>query len=203
MEIFEAINSQRAMRRLKPDPVPDELIWKLLDAAVKAPSGGNRQPWNFIVIRDAETKTKIAEWYLESWNTAYGPFRQAALASPATAGTFSSADHLANHLAEVPVLIIATVNVSSVAPVSPPGASIYPAVQNLMLAARALGLGTTLTTLHRAHEDEVKQLLGIPDGVETMCLIPVGYPRGKFGPTTRIPAERVTFWEKWGGARER
>src|SRR3990170_3656462 len=161
------MNTQRAMRRLKPDPVPDELIWKLLDAAVKAPSGGNRQPWNFIVIRDAETKAKIAEWYLESWNTAYGPFRQAALASPATAGTFSSA------------------------------------VQNLMLAARALGLGTTLTTLHRAHEDEVKQLLGIPDGVETMCLIPVGYPRGKFGPTTRIPAEKVTFWEKWGGARER
>ncbi|MDO8613369.1 MAG: nitroreductase family protein, partial [Dehalococcoidia bacterium] len=80
---------------------------------------------------------------------------------------------------------------------------VYPAVQNLMLAARALGLGATLTTLHRAHEDEVKQLLGIPDGVETMCLIPVGYPEGKFGPTTRIPAERVTFWEKWGGARER
>src|SRR3972149_4964685 len=135
------------MRRLKPDPVPDELIWKLLDAAVKAPSGGNRQPWHFIVTRDAETKTNIAEWYLESWNTAYGPFRQAALASPATAGTFSSADHLANHLAEVPVLIIFTVNVSGVPPVSPPGPARDPDVQHLMLAARALVPGTTITTL--------------------------------------------------------
>src|SRR3989337_476169 len=102
MDLFEAINTQRAMRRLKPDPVPDDLIWKVLDAAVRAPSGGNRQPWNFIVIRDAETKKKIAEHYLQSWNTAYGPFRQPALASPATAGTFRSADYLAKHLADVP-----------------------------------------------------------------------------------------------------
>src|SRR3989304_2454630 len=84
------------MRRLKPAPVPDELIWKLLDAAVKAPSGGNRQPWNFIVIRDAETKAKIAEWYLDGWNTAYGPFRQAAMAGPAIAKTHAPADRLAN-----------------------------------------------------------------------------------------------------------
>ena len=203
MDIFEAINSQRAMRRLKPDPVPDELIWKLLDAAVKAPSGGNRQPWNFIVIRDGETKARIAEWYLDGWNKAYGPLKQAAMASPASARTYSSADHLANHLAEVPVLIIATLNTSGVAPVSPPGASIYPAVQNLMLAARALGLGTTITTLHRTHEAEVKQLLGVPEGVDTMALIPLGYPVGKFGPTNRIPTEKVVYWEKWGQPRER
>ena len=203
MDIFEAINSQRAMRRLKPDPVPDELIWKLLDAAVKAPSGGNRQPWNFIVIRDDETKAKIAEWYLDGWNKAYGPVKQAAMASPATARTYASADHLANHLAEVPVLIIATLNTSGVAPASPPGSSIYPAVQNLMLAARALGLGTTITTLHRTHEAEVKQLLGVPEGVDTMALIPLGYPVGKFGPTNRIPTEKVVYWEKWGQASER
>ncbi len=203
MDIFEAINTQRAMRRLKPDPVPDELIWQLLDAAVKAPSGGNRQPWNFIVVRDPDTKARIAEWYLDGWNTAYGPFREAAMASPALAKTYGSADHLANHLAEVPVLIIATVNHSMVAPVSPPGASIYPAVQNLMLAARALGLGATLTTVYRTHEAEVKQLLGIPDGVETMALIPIGWPRGKFGPTMRMPTENIVFWEKWGQAPQR
>ncbi len=203
MDVFEAINTQRAMRRLKPDPVPDELVWKLLDAAVRAPSGGNRQPWNFIVIRDPDTKAKIAEHYLDGWNTAYGPFKQAAMASPDMAKTYASAEHLANHLAEVPVLIIAAVNLSMVAPVSPPGASIYPAVQNLMLAARALGLGTTLTTLHRAHEAEVRQLLGIPDGVDTMALIPVGWPRGKFGSGQRMPAERAVFWEKWGQARQR
>jgi nitroreductase len=203
MDIFEAINTQRAMRRLKPDPVPDELIWKVLDAAVRAPSGGNRQPWSFVVIRDAETKAKIAEHYLDSWNKSYGLIKQAAMASPETAKTYASAEHLANHLAEAPVLIIAAVNVSAVAPVSPPGASIYPAVQNLMLAARALGLGAALTTLHRAHEPEVKQILGIPDGVDTMALIPLGWPRGKFGSGQRIPAERVVFWEKWGQAKQR
>jgi nitroreductase len=203
VDIFEAINTQRAMRRLKPDPVPEELIWKLLDAAVKAPSGGNRQPWNFIVIRDAETRAKIAEWYLDGWNTAYGPFRQAAMASPAIAKTFASADRLANHLAEVPLLIMVTLDPARVAPVTPPGANVFPAVQNLLLAARALGLGATLTTVYRTHEAEVKQLLGIPESVETMALIPIGYPVGKFGPTARIPAESVTFWEKWGGARQR
>jgi len=203
MDIFEVINTQRAMRRLKPDPVPDELIWKLLDAAVRAPSGGNRQPWNFVVIRDADTKAKIAEYYLDSWNKSYGLIKQAAMASPETAKTYASAEHLANHLAEVPVLIIAAVNLSAVAPASPAGASIYPAVQNLMLAARALGLGTTLTTLYRTHEAEVKQLLGIPEGVDTVALIPLGWPRGEFGPTSRIPAEKVVFWEKWGQARQR
>ncbi len=203
MDIFEAINTQRAMRRLKPDPVPDELIWKLLDAAVKAPSGGNRQPWNFIVIRDAETKAKIAEWYLDGWNKAYGPFRQAAMASPAIAKTYASADQLANHLADVPVLIIVTLNTVSVAPVTPPGANVFPAVQNLLLAARAVGLGATLTTVYSPHEAEVKQLLGIPEGVDTMALIPIAYPVGQFGPTTRIPAENVTYWEKWGQTAQR
>ena len=203
MDIFEAINTQRAMRRLKPDPVSDELIWKLLDAAVRAPSGGNRQPWNFIVVRDQATKKQIAEWYLDAWNKSYGLIREAAMANPATARTFASADYLANHLADVPVFIIATVNNAGVAPVSPPGASIYPAVQNLMLAARALGLGTTLTTMHRANEEKVKQLLGIPDQVETMALIPLGWPRGKFGTGERLPTEKVVYWDKWGTARER
>ena len=203
MDLFEAINSQRAMRRLKPDPVPDELIWKVLEAAIRAPSGGNRQPWNFMVVRDAEAKKKVTEYYLDSWSKSYGLIKQAAMASPAAAKTYASAEYLANHLAEVPVLIIATIQRSGVAPVSPDGASIYPAVQNLMLAARALGLGTALTTLHRAHEAEVKQLLGIPQGVETMALIPLGWPRGKFGAGDRLPVEKVTYWDKWGTTRER
>src|SRR3990172_5167187 len=154
------------MRRLKPDPVPDELIWKLLDAAVKAPSGGNRQPWNFIVIRDAETKAKIAGWYLDGWNTAYGPFRQAAMAVPAIAKTYASADRLANHLAEVPVFIMVTLDPARVAPVTPPGG------------------GQTAPRHPRIRRD---------DGPH-----PHRLPLGKFGPTARIPAESVTYWEKWG-----
>jgi nitroreductase len=203
LELLEAINTQRAMRRLKPDPVPDELIWKVLEAAIRAPSGGNRQPWNFIVIRDEAKKKKIAEWYVEAWNKAYGPIKQMAQSNAELAKTYRSADHLANHLAEVPVLIMATIQQSGIAPVSPAGASIYPAVQNLMLAARALGLGTTLTTLHRAHEDDVRKLLGIPDGVETMALIPMGWPMGKFGGGARLPVDKVTYWDSWGTTAEK
>ncbi|MEX0800239.1 MAG: nitroreductase family protein [Dehalococcoidia bacterium] len=203
MDLFEAMYTQRAMRRLKPDPVPEDLVWKLLDAAVKAPSGGNRQPWNFIVIQDPDTKARIAEWYRDGWEGAYGPLRQMALASPATAKTFASADHLANNLQDAPILIMATLNTRGVAPVTPPGANVFPAVQNLLLAARALGLGATLTTVYRTHEAEVKQLLGIPDEVDTMALIPIGYPIGKFGPTMRIPAEKVVYWEKWAQTRDR
>lgn len=204
MDFFEAANTQRAMRRLHSDPIADEDLWKILDAATKAPNGGNRQPWNFVVIRDAGSKTKIAAWYLEAWNKAYGGgIRDAMLADANMSKTWKSADYLANHMAEVPVLVLATIKKDMVAIGPTLGASIYPAVQNLMLAARALGLGTALTTLHKMHEEDVKQLLGIPDDVETMALIPVGRPKGQFGPVNRIPAEKVVYWDGWGQRRER
>ena len=202
MDVFEVINTTRAMRRLKPEPVPDELIWKVVEAATRAPSGGNRQPWEFIVIRDQATKDKIAAWYLEAWNNTYGSVRDTVAADASGARMYSSADHLANHLAEVPVLIIATVRSGDVG-TSPSGSYIYPAVQNLMLAARALGLGTTLTTLHRRHEADVKALLAIPDGIETMALIPLGWPKGNFGAGARRPVEEVVYWEQWGETKER
>ena len=200
MDLFETIGTQRAMRRLKNDPVSDEDIWKILDAAIKAPSGGNRQPWNFIVVRDAEAKRKIGEYYLDAWNKAYagGP-GQARLDDASGSRVYRSANHLAHHLAEAPVLIIATIRGGGNAG---GGGSIFPAVQNLMLAARALGLGTTLTSLHKLHEREVKELLGIPDQVETMALIPVGWPKGKFGTPERMPVEKVVYWEQWGDRRE-
>jgi nitroreductase len=203
MDFFEVAHSQRAMRRLHPDAVSDEDLWTILEAAIMAPSGGNRQPWNFIVVRDAEKKAKIAAWYLEAWGKAYGPQQQALQATDALKRTFSSADHLANHLAEAPVLIIATIKKEMFAIGPTLGASVYPAVQNLMLAARALGLGTTLTTLHKLHEDDVKKLLGIPDDVETMALIPVGKPKGKFGRPERLPVEKVVFWDSWGDRQDR
>ncbi|HUF52837.1 MAG TPA: nitroreductase family protein [Dehalococcoidia bacterium] len=201
MDLYEAIYSLRAMRRLKTDPVPEEMIWKVLDAAIRAPSGGNRQPWNFIVVTDLEKKRKIAEWYLDGWEKMYGAAGGAMEGDNDLARTLRSADHLARNLAEVPVFVIPTVRVEGTAAVSGTGSSIFPAVQNLMLAARAEGLGTTLTTLHKTHEAEVKELLGIPDGVETMCLIPMGWPKGKFGGGPRMPVEQVTYWEGWGETR--
>ena len=158
MDIFETIHTLRAIRRFKPDPVPDELIWKVLDAAIRAPSGTNQQPWNFVVIRDAATKAKIAEYYRDAWDNTYGRQREAMLANPAQSRTYRSAEYLAHHLAEMPVLIL----ICSRGPIGN-GGSIFPAVQNLMLAARALGLGTVLTTTHKGREAQVKELLGIPD----------------------------------------
>ena len=203
MELFEAAYTQKAMRRLHPDDVSDEDLWKVLETATMAPNGGNRQPWNFVVIRDPGKKRKIGEWYLEAWNKTYGPAREAMLKDVAMAKTFHSADYLANHIAESPVLILATIKKEMMAIGPTLGASIYPAVQNLMLAARALGLGTTLTTLHKLHEADVKQLLGIPDDVETMALIPLGRPKGKFGRPARLPVEKIVYFDQWGEGRER
>ncbi len=198
MDFFDVARTQRAMRRLKIDAVSDADLWTLLDTATMAPNGGNLQTWNFIVVRDSEKKRKIAVWYLEAWEKAYGPARAAMMSDPARARTYNSADHLARHLADVPVFIIATLRRGALPPDITAGASIYPAVQNIMLAARALGLGSTLTTLHKMHEADVKTLLGIPDDVETMALIPIGVPVGKFGTPSRMPVEKVSFWDSWG-----
>ncbi len=201
--LFEAMYTQKAIRRLKPDPVPEDLVTKLIEAATKAPSGGNRQPWAFIVIRDAETKGKLAGWYREAWDSTYGKLPQEArTANEAFARVYRSAEHLAFHLAEAPLLIMVC------ARNMPPGlggaastshyGSIYPAIQNLLLAARGLGLGATLTTLHKLHDDEVKELLAVPENAETIALIPIGYPKGKYGPTERKPLEEVVYHERWG-----
>jgi nitroreductase len=202
MDIFEAMYSQRAMRRLKKDPVPEELIWKVLDAAIRAPSGGNLQPWRFIVVTDPEKKKKIGEWYLDGWNATYGRAKDVMMADPERAKTFRSADHLANNIADVPVLIFACVN-SAGSAASGAGPNIFPAVQNLMLAARALGLGTTLTTLHRSHDKETNDLLGLPEGHECLAMIPMGWPLGKFGSGPRRPVEDVTHWDAWGQKKQR
>ena len=207
-DIFEVIRTQRAMRRLKPDPVPEEYIKKILWAATRAPSGGNRQNWRWLVITDPEKKKPIQQWYKEGWDrlvaSGYGnrpdlPPEEAA----SNERVMRSAQYLADHLHEVPVLILACLLVDpGQRPDITAGSSIYPAVQNLMLAARALGLGTALTTLHRLHQDDIRKLLGIPDTVETAALIPVGWPKGKFGEGFRKPVEDVTYWEQWGNKRQ-
>ena len=201
--LFEAMYTQKAIRRLKPDAVPDELVRKLIEAATKAPSGGDRQPWAFIVIRDAASKKKIGEWYRDAWDKTYGQIPPDARGQldERTKRVYGSAEHLALHLAEAPVFILACLTgmprmAPGIASASHYG-SIFPAVQNLLLAARGLGLGATLTTLHKLHEDDVKQLLGIPEDVETVALIPVGYPIGKYGPTKRRPVDEVLHNERW------
>ena len=190
--LFEAIHTQRAIRYLKPDPVPNELIRKLIEAATKAPSGTNRQPWKFIIIRDAETKRRIGEYYRHI----VPRLRHLADEKPRI---YESATYLAKHLHKVPVLILACIENGGPSTLGK-GSSIYPAVQNLLLAARGLGLGSVLTTFHKQYEREIKELLGIPDNVETAALLPVGFLADgiHYGPTRRSPVEEVTYWERWG-----
>ncbi|MEE8337350.1 MAG: nitroreductase family protein [Dehalococcoidia bacterium] len=206
IDVLEAIHSTPARRYLKPDPIPDDVLWELLDAAIRGPTGGNAQGWGWLVIRDPETKRQIAEWYRDGWNSAYGGRRGDALSDDSTVGraNYLSADHLSIHLAEAPVWVMPVLRGVAGSANPRAGSSIYGAVQNLMLAARAHGIGATLTTLYGAHEDDVKQLLGLPDDAVTMALIPLGYPaRGRWAQPKRRPVEDVTHWEKWGEKRGR
>lgn len=194
--LFEAIDSQRALRYIKPDPLPEELLHRVLEAAVKAPSGGNRQPWEFVVVRDAEPKRGIANYYLRAWEAVYGSSRGR---SGLSNRVYKSADHLARHMADAPVLILACIRTDGSPGDTARGASIYPAVQNMLLAARGLGLASALTTLHKRYESEIKSLLGIPGDVETAALLPLGYPEDgvRYGPTRRLPVEEALHFDRW------
>ena len=204
-DIFEAMGTQRAMRRLKPDPVPDEYIKKMLWAATRAPNGGNVQPWRFLVIQDPEKKRGLQRIYSEQWEKYLGNYDlNAPMSDEARASMRRSLErgtYLSDHLHEAPAIIIPCGYLLAVNTGIASGSSIYPAIQNLMLAARALGLGTVLTTLHRHNEDAVRELLGIPENAHTAALIPVGWPVGKFGPGPRKPIEEVTYWDHWGAKR--
>jgi nitroreductase len=212
MGLFEAMYNCRAIRYLRPDPVPDELIRKILDAAIRAPSGSNRQSWHFLVVKDPAIKKAIQERYKQAFD-AYATMMadvppRPGVSEETMARVKTSAAHLAEHLHEAPVLIIPLLvneqgKIRGDGPFQDLGrkslySSIYPAVQNILLAARALGLGTCLTTLHLMHETEIAPLLGLPENVETMCLIPVGWPAAKFGPVKRVPVEDVASLNRWG-----
>ena len=201
--VLEALHSTPARRYLKPDPIPDDVLHAILDAAIRGPSGGNTQAWAWLVVTDPELKRPIAEWYREGWERAYGHRREAIMASEDGQGlgkrNFLSAEHLANHLEEAPVWIMPVLQGAAKSQSPRTGSSIYGAVQHLMLAARAYGIGATLTSLYAGHEDDVKRLLGIPEDALTMALIPLGYPdRGRWAQPKRRPVEEVTYLNRWG-----
>ncbi len=208
--IFEIIYSTRAMRRLKPDPIPEETLKKIVDAGTRAPSGGNTQDWAFILVRDPELKRFIRDYYWNSWQQIRAGGTIPTDMPPPQQRMLNAAAHLAAHMDEVPVILLACM-LKEYPPLTPlnnqranAGAvygSIYPAVQNILLACRALGIGTTLTTLHCFFEEDLKQKLGIPENMEVSALLPLGYPQGKFGPTSRRPVEEVIHWDRWGNQK--
>ena len=195
IDLFDAIDTQRGIRYFRPDPVPDELITRLLQAAIKAPSGGIRQGWSFIVIRDQETRRKIGALYRTGTRFEIRPDM-----TSQERRVYEAAQYLEDHIEDVPVLILACIQTNANS--NFPGASIYPAVQNILLAARGLGLGSCLTTRQMRFEEEIKQLLDIPEDVSTAALLPIGFPAEGvgYGPTRRKALEEVAFEDGWGNS---
>ena len=201
VDLFDIIATTRSMRRLKPDPVPPELIRKILEAGVAAPSGGNMQRWRFLVIRDPEIKKTVGAYYKRAWDEVARPRYSQGDPAPGTSPErfsrmLDAAQYLADHIHEAPVWIVPCMQGAN--PSRTAGSSIYPAVQNMLLAARALGLGATLTTLYLNFEKEVEAALGLPSDVHSYALIPIGYPMGRFGPVRRVPLADVTYGDQWG-----
>jgi nitroreductase len=229
--LLDVMRTMRAMRRLRPDPVPRELLEELVAAATWAPSGGNTQAYRFVIVTDREQIARITP----IWRKQCAYYVRAQQAVPPQHTTpekwsrvMAALRYQADHMPETPALIVAcyekvlvrrlVAGWRQVLPASQEiglraalrmlpniprfvqtgeAACIYPAVQNLLLAARAHGLGATLTTWHTLFEPQYKRILGIPRGVRTYAIVPVGWPRGKFGPLARVPAADAISWERW------
>lgn len=194
MPLGEAIFTQRAIRRLKPDPISDADLELILAAAARAPSGGNLQPWRFVVVRDPDLKQKLAEYYVEAWwhrRSAQGITRPEHMPKNNSSG--QAALHFttdARNYSRAAVLIVVC-NVSR-------ADNVMTACQNLMLAARALGMGSTITRLGEPVDERVHSLLGIPTGVDADYCIPLGYAEGHFGPAQRKPLQELAFLDAYG-----
>ena len=201
--LFEIMRTTRSMRRLKADPVPNALLRQVLEAGTCAANGGNMQSWRFLVIRDPATKQSVAAFYKRAWDEIVGPRYRAGGPAPGTsperfARMLGAAEHLAEHLHEAPVWIVPCL--AGATPTRTSGSSIYPAVQNMLLAARALGLGATLTTLYLQFEKEAEAAMGLPADVHSYAILPIGYPMGRFGPVRRGALADVVYEDRWGQA---
>jgi nitroreductase len=201
--LFEAIRTARAIRRLRPDPVPPELIRKVCEAGTFAPSGGNRQPWSFVAVSEPERRAWIAERY----RTAFRRYAELAEEAAKTADysdakrrNVRAATYLAEHLHEVPVLLF-------VAGWKRRGETqhqaLFPCIQNVLLACRAVGLGVSLTTLHVAFHAEIDAYLGLPPEQPSCALLPIGWPVGKYGRPPRRPVDESLYWERFDASRPR
>jgi nitroreductase len=209
MELYEALYTTRAMRRVSTEPIPAEVQARILDAAIRAPSGGNQQNWRFLLVDDQGVKDRLAPLYHDAigqlWTTLYAPRAAAAAEHPDAEESRSflsmqrSAQWLADHFAQVPLFLF------SFAQHDPTGGSIYPAVWSAMLAARAEGVGTCLTqVLSLFHRDEVLGILGVPadEGWIMSACVSFGYPTGRWGVPARQPVHEVVFANRWGQAFE-
>ena len=207
MDVFEALYTTRAMRRVKEDPVPDNIIQSMIDSAIRAPSGSNRQNWKFLVVTDKNIREKLSNIYRETWDYYINSFLNSAKDPGASSlkkqddkdietirRISNSASWLAENYHKVPLLVLA------LSRNDPTGSSIYPAILNLMLAARGHGIGTCLTTVMSFETEKVFEVLNIPNdkGWTLNATITAGYPLGKWGVAERKPVDDVTYLNTWG-----
>jgi nitroreductase len=204
MPLAEAMRTQRAIRRLKPDPVDDALVLEIIELALRAPTGSNAQNWEFIVVKDPAVKARLAQLNRSAWGI-YGRIGRRLMEREGNKPMLRILDAVqwqADHFEEIPVLVVACLR--QFIPPWPPLAassmygSIYPSVQNLLLAARAAGLGAALITLPLWSKLLARWTLGLPWNVTPCAVIPLGWPRGRYGPTTRRPVAEVVSLDRYG-----
>jgi nitroreductase len=195
MPLGEVLFTQRSIRKFRPDPIAPEDLQLILEAAVKAPSGGNHQPGRFLVLTDKEVIREFGALYHEAWWAKRRDEKQPWTTReqiPATQANTRAAAQLADEIKDAPCIILALTTGRGQA------SSIIPSIQNLMLAARALGIGSVPTTLHAQVMERVYALLGVPSDMEFHLCVPLGYPRGRFGPTQRLSSAEIAFFNHWG-----
>jgi nitroreductase len=207
MELFDTIATTNTCRFYKPEPVPRDVMRRALEAARFAPSGGNRQPVRFVVVTDAAIKRQLQALYLPRWNTYIGGHSSGQVRVDTLPAMIRNADHFANHLAQIPAIVVVCARLADCYATDTElgrlsvvgGASIYPAVQNFILACRAQGLGTALTTLLCAEEPKIKPLLGLPEDISTAAFIGVGYPEKPFPKSLRRrPVDESAYLNRYG-----
>ena len=205
MSLFDTIYHCRAMRKLDTKPVPQELLIKLVDAANQAPSGSNMQSGRWLIVQDADVKMELAKLNRAGVTDYIGPMIENPGSLPhqdqeKRTRMMKSVLWQMEHLHEIPALIIACMEFGAKADammMARGGGSIWPGIQNLLLAARALGLGAAPTTLALQDQAAVAKVLNLPETMGAFCLIPVGYPLGKFGPVTRKPLSEILRFDQW------
>jgi nitroreductase len=210
MPLSDAMMTQRAVRRVRPDPVDDAVVLKCIELALRAPTGANGQNWDFIVVKDGRIKKKLAKRYRQAWSLYYrAVIRRAAAHDESMAKVARAVQWQVDHFSEIPVLVVACLRLGirdgKLPGVPLPHAaesgyygSIYPSVQNLLLAARAMGLGASLITLPLWSVASARRALKLPHSVTPLCVVPLGWPRGRYGPTTRKPVAEVTHLDTYG-----
>ena len=211
MPLVEAMQTQRAVRRLLFDPVDDAIVLRGIELALKAPTGSNGQNWEFVVVKDRDVKEQLAKRYRQAWRLYGGMGERATRGDESMAKILRAVKWQVDNFADIPVLVVACLKGSGTAnvpklphqllpsiAVSSYYGSIYPSVQNLLLAARSMGLGASLITLPLWSTISARRILGLPRNVMPACIVPLGWPRGRYGPTTRRPVGEVVHLDRYG-----